>query len=71
MGILDHTKNETSQRRSLTRISLEGLKPVKTEADQQILYLQKIKSELNFYCEKNRIMERDIKNTIGTTNQIK
>lgn len=30
MGILDHTKNETSNRRSLTKISLEAMKPVRT-----------------------------------------
>ena len=30
MGILDHSKNETSNRRSLTKISLEAMKPVRT-----------------------------------------
>lgn len=30
MGILDHNVNETSNRRSLTRISLEAMKPLHT-----------------------------------------
>ena len=47
MGILDHTNNETSNRRSLTRISLESMKALKPQAEQQKAYLTKLKTELN------------------------
>lgn len=32
MGILDHNNNETRNRRSLTKISLEAMRPVHTSA---------------------------------------
>ena len=47
------------------------MKPVKTEAEQQLIYLTKLKSEINFYAESNRRMEGKIKNTIGVTNQVR
>lgn len=44
MGILDHNINETRNRRSLTKISLEAMKPVHTSAEQQKHYLTKLKT---------------------------
>lgn len=71
MGILDHNTNETHNRRSLTRISLEAMKPIHTSSEQLKRYLTQLKSELNEYFEKNQRMDHEISNTEGRTTQVR
>jgi hypothetical protein len=44
LGILDHTRQEIHNRKSLTRVSQDSLKPFRTELEQQASYLTKLKS---------------------------
>lgn len=44
LGILDHTRQEIHNRKSLTRVSQESLKPFRTELEQQGAYLTKLKA---------------------------
>ena len=53
MGILDHNTNQTSNRRSLTRISLEAMKPLHTSSEQLKCYLMQLKTELNRFFKKS------------------
>jgi hypothetical protein len=43
MGILDHNVDETRNRRSLTKISLESMRPVHTSTEVQKTYVTKLK----------------------------
>ena len=66
-----HNVNETRNRRSLTKISLEAMRPVHTSAEQQKSYLTKLKTELNEYFEKNQRTEHEIKNSNAMISQVR
>jgi hypothetical protein len=49
MGILDKSRPERKDGRSLNKLSIPKLRPLNSEADQYSSYLTKLKIELNLY----------------------